>query len=611
MRDVDVLIVGGGPVGLTASILLSRAGVTSLLVERHPGTALHPKARGINARTMEIYRQCGVEDAIRAAGLAARALALHRLGALAGRRGAGAPRAGALARRGAGDQPGAPLPLRPGRSGAGAARRTRSRSRPGVVEFGAELLTFAQDADGVTATVRTRDGETHVRARYLIAADGARSRVREALGIPMHGNAGALSQHQRAAQRRSHALGGRPAGRALLHRAAGAEGDVPHDQRRQPLGLPDQQPAAERLGRRVHAGALRGRRAPGGRRARISTSRSSARSRGWRPPRWPSATVAAASSWPATRRTTCRRPEASVSTPACRTSTISPGSWPRVLHGWAGARAARFLRSRATALWPRDHRAGPGQRPLAGPGRVARRRRRRAALARPEFLNELGMIFGARYESDAVVADGTPPPKVANPVTDYTPTARPGSRAPHVWVERDGSRVSTLDLLGGQQFTLLAGPDGRAWCRRGSRRRRSSRACRSMLSRSPRTNSRPAETADWTATYGIEDDGAVLIRPDGYVGWRRGLGLVRSVRSSSPERSSTSSAERNSPRPDLRRRRDYHQIGNGRATGRPLTEHEAAIPIERTLPCGRQTPAPRCRHRGPPRCRPRAESRPS
>jgi 2-polyprenyl-6-methoxyphenol hydroxylase-like FAD-dependent oxidoreductase len=69
MRDVDVLIVGGGPVGLTASILLSKAGVTSLLVERHPGTALHPKARGINARTMEIYRQCGVEDAIRAAGL--------------------------------------------------------------------------------------------------------------------------------------------------------------------------------------------------------------------------------------------------------------------------------------------------------------------------------------------------------------------------------------------------------------------------------------------------------------------------------------------------------------------------------------------------------------
>ena len=70
VTDVAVLIVGGGPVGLTASLLLSRAGVRSLLVERHPGTAVHPKARAINARSMELYRHCGIEAEIRAAGLA-------------------------------------------------------------------------------------------------------------------------------------------------------------------------------------------------------------------------------------------------------------------------------------------------------------------------------------------------------------------------------------------------------------------------------------------------------------------------------------------------------------------------------------------------------------
>src|ERR1700689_3925993 len=70
MLDIPVLVSGGGPVGLTASLLLSRHGVRSLLVERHPGTALTPKARGINARTMEIFRQCGVDTAIRDAGLA-------------------------------------------------------------------------------------------------------------------------------------------------------------------------------------------------------------------------------------------------------------------------------------------------------------------------------------------------------------------------------------------------------------------------------------------------------------------------------------------------------------------------------------------------------------
>ena len=69
MKSVPVLIVGGGPVGLAASILLGRQGVRSLLVERHAGTAIHPKARAINARTMEIFRQHGAEDAVRAAGL--------------------------------------------------------------------------------------------------------------------------------------------------------------------------------------------------------------------------------------------------------------------------------------------------------------------------------------------------------------------------------------------------------------------------------------------------------------------------------------------------------------------------------------------------------------
>src|SRR6201986_3754605 len=68
MIEVPVVIVGGGPVGLTASLLLSQHGVKSLLVERHPGTAILPKARGINARTMEMYRQMGIEADIRAAG---------------------------------------------------------------------------------------------------------------------------------------------------------------------------------------------------------------------------------------------------------------------------------------------------------------------------------------------------------------------------------------------------------------------------------------------------------------------------------------------------------------------------------------------------------------
>ena len=63
--EIPVLIVGGGPVGLCASILLSHHGVPSLLVERHTGTSIYPKARLVNTRTMEIFRQCGLEQAVR------------------------------------------------------------------------------------------------------------------------------------------------------------------------------------------------------------------------------------------------------------------------------------------------------------------------------------------------------------------------------------------------------------------------------------------------------------------------------------------------------------------------------------------------------------------
>src|ERR1700757_2665249 len=62
---IPVLIVGGGPTGLMASILLGRAGVANLLVERHPSTSLFPKATRLNTRTMEILRALGMEPEVR------------------------------------------------------------------------------------------------------------------------------------------------------------------------------------------------------------------------------------------------------------------------------------------------------------------------------------------------------------------------------------------------------------------------------------------------------------------------------------------------------------------------------------------------------------------
>jgi putative polyketide hydroxylase len=131
MTDVPVLIVGGGPVGLTASIVLSRHGVRSLLVERHPGTATHPKARGINARTMEMYRQLGIEAAIREAGLATERTGLIVwTESLAGSE---------IERRVPCRLAGTELSVRPGRSGTGAAPFCRG------VSAGAAALQHRDD----------------------------------------------------------------------------------------------------------------------------------------------------------------------------------------------------------------------------------------------------------------------------------------------------------------------------------------------------------------------------------------------------------------------------------------------------------------------------------
>jgi hypothetical protein len=145
-------------------------------------------------------------------------------------------------------------------------------------------------------------------------------------------------------------------------------------------------------------------------------------------------------------------------------------------------------------------------------------RRPHGVTARPEFLNEQGMIFGASYASSAVIPDGTPPVSTANPVTDYVPSGRPGGRAPHVALVRDGARASTIDLVG-RRFALFTGRSGRAWR---DAAQRAAEARRLPLDIVTIGDGGDYADADGTfpAVYGIDDSGAVLVRPDGYVAWR-------------------------------------------------------------------------------------------
>src|SRR5262245_17763288 len=182
--EVPVLIAAAGPTGLVASLLLSRYRVDSLTVERHPGTSIFPRATGINVRTMEIFRSLGLEAEVRAAGFSA----VPQLGTSQALIDPGSASSALLPDEGRDVSPSrwtscSQFDLEPILLRAAAAN-------PGArLLFGTELAAFEEISGGICAQVvdRTTGQTTDVRARYLIAADGSRSRVRERMGIEMHG----------------------------------------------------------------------------------------------------------------------------------------------------------------------------------------------------------------------------------------------------------------------------------------------------------------------------------------------------------------------------------------------------------------------------------------
>lgn len=186
-HDIPVLIAGGSLVGLTTSLLLSARGVPNLLVERHRGTAIHPRAASFHQRTMEIFRGVGLQQPIEDA--AAREFvqngAIIAVESLGGRElkyfytsfNDGVEGLSPTSR------------LFITQIGLEPVIRDRAVELGAVHRFGTELIGFEQDEREVRATIRARAGGEPelVRAQYLVAADGAHSSIRQQLGIAMQG----------------------------------------------------------------------------------------------------------------------------------------------------------------------------------------------------------------------------------------------------------------------------------------------------------------------------------------------------------------------------------------------------------------------------------------
>jgi putative polyketide hydroxylase len=489
---VPVLIVGGGPVGLSTAIALRRLGVDCLLVERHASTSLFPKGRALTARTMEIFRQWGIEEEVTAAGLPREESLFIYLGETL--------TASEFHRFGAKDiVPSGHSPIAPlicSQDALEPVLRRRAEALGADVRFDARLVGLEQDGEGVRAEVRTVDGTAlRVRCDYLAGADGGRSTVRELLGVP-RGGPGIVGSPtisilvdadlaQAVADRRSALYW-------LQQPPPGAVFAVVDNDRRwllmhgfDPASGGEDSFTEERCITLV--------------RAAVGDPNLAVRFVGrqfWQP----QAVVAERFR---EGRVFLVGDAAHLTTPMgglgmnCGIGDAHNVAWKlaAVLAGWGGRRLLDSYEAerRPVASWCvetsvrlQDEPEGPRRRLLEG------------------------LVLGYHYQSEVVVPDGTPVPAVEDPLREYVPVARPGHRAPHVWWERDGVRSSVLDLFG-TAFVVLTDPTAREAL--------AAAVGAAGDARGP-LQGRVIDAAGWLDAYGLRPGGMVLVRPDGHVAWR-------------------------------------------------------------------------------------------
>jgi putative polyketide hydroxylase len=520
--ETPVLIVGGGPTGLAGSLTLSHLGVPSMLVNKYPGTLEHPKAVGIMQRTAELLRIWGADDEVRRRGVPREfcdrmvwttTLSGEELG-----------RTETIEPDDKAPEPQSPVTgLRCPQNITESALRDRAHAHDVAdLHYGFEMTGFEQDDDGVTATIVARDGgETStVRAQYLIAADGNDSSVRNACGIGRSGDADMghfVNVFHRA-----------PLGPLVRDRPAWSYAVITHDLTGAFVAINGDDVWL------LHVNL-----APGETVEDFTEQRCVETIRGAAGVEDLDVEIISIKSWimGAELSTAFRDRRVLLTGDAAHRTTPDGGvgmntglhsahnlAWKvgAVVAGWAGSDLLDTyeIERRAVAETNVAYSAkrGGGMIKVVEAVRAGDLDTVRAGIAARPPGGRQGMDLGFRYEAGAVAPDGTAPAPVENAVADYAQNACPGGRAPHLWVQRDGKRVSTLDSFGAG-FVLLTGPDGAAW-RAAAEQAAAPRRVPIEVQSVGEAGDLQAPPGRFEALYGIEPDGAVLVRPDGFVGWR-------------------------------------------------------------------------------------------
>lgn len=554
MITTDVLIVGSGPAGGAASLFLSTYGVDNIVLTRYGWTANTPRAHITNQRTIELMRDMGIEDQIVDNGTAHELMGQTAFcTSLAGEEIGRIRTWGTHPRRLADYTEASPcLPCDLPQTLFEPILVSTAASRGAQLRFNTEYLSLEQDDDGVTATVRDRLSDTtyQIRAKYLIGADGGRSKVAQDIGLPMAGamdiegsmNIVFEADLSRYVAHRPSVLywvlqpgaqiGGIGAGLVRMVRPWNEWLIVWGYDISQPAPVVDEAMATEIVHNLVGDDTIdvklkstsvwsvnhmyaektsKGRvfcmgdaihRHPPSNGLGSNTSIQDAYNLAWK-----LALVLKGQAAPELLQTydAERAPIAKQIVDRANKSRNQFGQIFRALGMTPDAPTGRTIESRKDDT----------------PEGAAQREELRQAIELKDYeFNAHGVELGQRYKSSAVFEDGTPePPYERDHELYYHPTTWPGARIPHCWLTRGTDTVSTLDVVGKGRFTLLTGIGGDAWVK----------AARSVSEHlgvpiEPYVIGPGRELddlyGDWARVREIPDEGCLLVRPDAHIAYR-------------------------------------------------------------------------------------------
>ncbi|MEM9440734.1 MAG: FAD-dependent monooxygenase [Pseudomonadota bacterium] len=556
--ETDVLIIGSGPAGAASAALLSSYGVENIMLEKYGWLANTPRAHITNQRTMEILRELGIEEDAKEKSVPQELMGNNVFcTSLAGEEIGRLLTWGNHPHRRADYDLASPsricdIPqtlLEPIIVGKAMASGT-------ITRFKTEYISHTQDADGVVATVRDRvaDQTYRIRAKYMIGADGARSIITEQLGLPMDGQMGVegsmniefecdLSRY--VAHRPSvlywifqpgSNIGGIGAGVIRMVRpwnkwlsiygydVKDGPPDISHAEAeqivRQLIGDDEIPIKIDKLSFWTVNNMVARRYAKG----RVFCMGDAVH-------RHPPSNGLGSNTSIQDAYNLCWKLKLVLDGKAAPSLLGTYNEERQPVGKQIVTRANKSIEDYAPIFEtlgllqpgsPDDIKRRMDQRKQPTAEAEARRKALNSYIRKKSYeFNCHGVELGQRYRSPAIIPDGTAEPEYTRDrELYYHPTTWPGAYLPHAWVDRDQEKLSTLDLVGHGQFTILTGISGAGWIEAAARAEAELGIFIQGIQIGPGCQINDT-FGDWALASEISDSGCLLVRPDRHVAWRQ------------------------------------------------------------------------------------------